>query len=64
MIAMPLPASRPIEVSSSVRGVVESFNGPESAKSLGRKLSPSAPSLSQFLADLVPNRRLFQYPNR
>ena len=59
-MAIPLDASRPMVISASESGMVESFKGPESTRSLGRKL-PTSPALhitvwtqihSRF--DLVP----------
>ena len=45
VIAIPFDASRPIVISSSDSGIVESFRGPESTSSLGRKLLHLAPLL-------------------
>ncbi len=41
-------ASRPMVISPSDKGIVESFNGPESTTSLGRKASHPVPFLSHF----------------
>ncbi|MFZ0950421.1 MAG: hypothetical protein WAN19_20000, partial [Candidatus Sulfotelmatobacter sp.] len=41
-------ASRPMVISPSDKGIVESFNGPDSTTSLGRKASHPVPFLSHF----------------
>ena len=51
-------------ISSSDSGIVESFKGPESTRSLGRKLIHPAPFLSQFGPKFIPELNLFHYPNR
>src|ERR1700719_1084880 len=43
--AIPFEASRPMVTSPSDRGMVESFNGPESTRSLARKLAYLEPLL-------------------
>jgi hypothetical protein len=43
-MAIPFDGSLPIVTSPSDRGIVESFKGPESTTSLGRKLLTSRPS--------------------
>jgi hypothetical protein len=43
-IAIPFEASRPIVISPSDKGIVESFRGPESTRSLGRTLATSRSS--------------------
>src|ERR1700689_1724621 len=62
--AIPFDASRPMVSSSSERGIVESFRGPESTRSLGRKLSHLQQFISHFRPKFVPAMNLFQYPNR
>src|SRR6266404_34494 len=63
MIAIPFDASLPTVTSPSDRGIVESFKGPESTSSLGRKLFYPAPFLSHFRHKFMRELKLFQYPN-
>src|ERR1700678_232306 len=60
---MPLVDSRPRVTSPSPTAIIESFNGPESAKSLGCKQSTSCSSLSHFQKEYIPQVKLLRYPN-
>src|SRR5258706_2170380 len=62
--AIPFDASRPMLISPSDRGIVASFKGPDSTRSLGRKRYYLAVFLSHFGLKFMPELDLFQYPNR
>src|ERR1039458_10439276 len=60
--AIPFDASRPMVIDREGRGIVESFKGPESTRSLGRNFLTSRPFLSQFSPKFIPEVKLFHYP--
>ena len=61
---MPLVVSRPTLISASAKGMVESFSGPESTSSLGRKRIYLEVVIPHFWGKFIFRLKLFQYPNR
>jgi hypothetical protein len=66
VMATVFDGSRPILTSPSGNGIVESFSGPQTARSLGCKIPSLCPVLflSQLDAKFISQVELFQYPNR